>query len=313
MDTAVLNAFNTRFDVFANGNTTCPNQGGGMCSPALNTRKDLTCSSNDGAQCTNDSWSWSSSDSYQLPTTTVCTRTNNGVCTQTAQVPQATTLPTDGSRDPLTMAFTKDICHSLPRNQNGCGGAGIKGNGAWDRDAFFRVNYGWSGTEWPTRTGLTAATGSAGVTRWQVYNWEIANPLINPATGTACAAGATGCRGIAQPRALGGNKYNFSQPATGRAGVAAGPTQADRRKFSVAVINCRALNINGKTSGIPVPTWLEVFLVEPAVDRTDNGGGGSVQYTDQKDIYVEAIGETLASGAGGVGQVVRRDVPYLIR
>jgi hypothetical protein len=75
------------------------------------------------------------------------------------------------------------------------------------------------------------------------------------------------------------------------------------------VINCRALNVHGKTDGIPVPTWLEVFLVEPALNR----GQGSNIYTDQKDIYVEAIGETSASGNNTAGQVVRRDVPYLIR
>ena len=48
----------------------------------------------------------------------------------------------------------------------------------------------------------------------------------------------------------------------------------------------------------------EVFLVEPSVSRTR---------THQGDIYVEVIGVTSSGTAGATtGQVVRRDVPYLI-
>ena len=53
MDTTVLNAFNTRFDIFANGNNTCPNQGGGTCSPAVNTRKDVVCDTTNNTSCKN--------------------------------------------------------------------------------------------------------------------------------------------------------------------------------------------------------------------------------------------------------------------
>ena len=47
-----------------------------------------------------------------------------------------------------------------------------------------------------------------------------------------------------------------------------------------------------------------MFLVEPSANRTRTSAG---------DIYVEVIGETSNGSAGGTaGQVVRKDVPYLI-
>lgn len=326
MDTAVLSAFNTRFDVFANGNTTCPSQGGGICSPSPNTRKDLECKSNDsGATCQN-AWVWNSAEAYKLPTDTTTTTTyrDEETCTKgkpphvctTTQVPVTTTTTTtvaralkDGDTYPKFMGFPRDYCHMFLRDSATCGGDNIIGDGQWDRDAYFKVNYGWTNTQWTNFTGLAAAAGSAGITRWQVYNWELLHPLVSQAAGTDCSAGSSGCVGINASQSLGSNNYALSKPANGIASVAASTSQADRRRISVAVINCRALNVRGKTEGIPVPTWLEVFLVEPAWNR----GSGSNIYTDQKDIYVEVIGETAAAGNASAGQVVRRDVPYLIR
>jgi len=54
-----------------------------------------------------------------------------------------------------------------------------------------------------------------------------------------------------------------------------------------------------------VAKWVELFLVEPSLtrDRTVKG-----------DIYVEVIRETNAGGnAPTNAQVVKRDVPYLVR
>ena len=87
-------------------------------------------------------------------------------------------------------------------------------------------------------------------------------------------------------------------------------SQADRREISVAVINCNAVIANGKTKDAPVATWMDIFLVEPALNR--GTGTGSNLYTDQKDIYVEMVKATTAANATA-GQVIRRDKPYLIR
>ncbi|HEX5238002.1 MAG TPA: pilus assembly protein TadG-related protein [Sphingomicrobium sp.] len=274
MDTSVLSAFNTRFDVYANGNNTCPSQGGGTCSPAVDTRKDLTCTLKKGACKDANSWT---PVTYNPPFST------------TSPI-VAQTLPTDGSKDPSIMGFPHDLCQSGLQSQYTCG---IVGNGVWDIDAFFRVNYGWDHTTWMTKTGLAATAG-----RYDVYKWEIANP------------DGDGVHGLNHAQLVGTTQAAFanSTQATGNAPVAESSSQPDRRVIAVAVLDCNALNAHGKTVDVPVPSWLKVFLVEPAVNR----GSGSNLYTDQKDIYVEYI-EKSKSQDDEFSEVVRRDVPYLIK
>jgi hypothetical protein len=80
--------------------------------------------------------------------------------------------------------------------------------------------------------------------------------------------------------------------------------------MSVAVLNCHARNVQGGSPTVyPVLKWVELFLVEPSLNRASGGN----QRTDPNDVYVEIIGETTSSGGGSAGQVVRRDVPYLVR
>ena len=278
MDTTVLNALNTRFDVYANGNTTCPSQYGGVCSPAINTRKDLVCDSS-GAACKNDTWNEASNPYH--PATVAA-------------------LPSNGSGDPSIMGYPKDLCQAVRRSTVLAGACAIKGNGTWDRDAYFRVNYGYANeAAWRAGMGLTALAPLP--TRFEVYQWELTHQTVTVGSKSVGMA-------VPQPDA---KQSAFSYPATGRPGVAASTTQADRRRISAAVLNCQALNAHGKTTNAPVATWLDLFLVEPAIDRTEKGGG-KLQFTDQKDVYVEIIGVTTASSANA-GQVVRRDKPYLIR
>jgi hypothetical protein len=92
--------------------------------------------------------------------------------------------------------------------------------------------------------------------------------------------------------------------------VVPGGSNVDRRRISAAVLNCNAQNVQGGGGAVyPVLKWVEMFLVEPSVNR---GSGGS-QRTDPNDIYVEIIGETTLGAGGSAGQVVRRDKPYLVR
>jgi Flp pilus assembly protein TadG len=303
MSTSVLNAFNTRFDVYANGNTTCPSQYGGDCSPSTNTRKDVVCKPNAAKTgCSNDSWDEAATP-YRLPTDTTTTTTTkctgppkNPTCVPVTTTTTATSerVLKSGDTYPSIMGYPHDLCHAWPRNAQTCGGNNIAGNGTWDRDAYFKVNYGYAdATAWQAATGLPA-----NASRWKVYQWELANRSLTVG-GKAV--------GIDSPQqGASATEYAFSYPATGRAGAAASTSQADRRRMSIAVLNCQALNAHGKTTEVPVPTWLDVFLVEPAVSRDKKS------YTDDKDIYVEVIGKTT-SDTGVVGQVVRRDVPYLIR
>ncbi len=272
---SVLNAFNTRFDDYANGNQTCPNQGGGTCSPSDVERKDLVCSTSGKGTptgCSNGNWSEASTP-YRLPSTG---SGKNLVYT-------VGDLPTDMSQDPTIMGYPPDECHMT----SGTGACGVAGNGTWDRNAYFRVNYKWDASTWQAQTGLTATA-----TRYQVYQWERSHNSV-------------GGNGISVPQPDKGNAYAFGQPANGIAGVSPGTGQADRRVMSVAVLNCQALGLHGHASGVPVAAWTNVFLVQPAVSRS------GTPFSDS-NIYVEMIGLTSVN-TDITSQVVLRDKPYLIK
>ncbi len=65
-----------------------------------------------------------------------------------------------------------------------------------------------------------------------------------------------------------------------------------------------ANNVKGNSDGVPVEKWIDVFLVEPSLqrDRTNDG-----------DIYVEILGETVNGSNGNASQVIVHQVPYLIK
>ena len=227
MDTSVLNAFNTRFDVFANGNTTCPNQGGGTCSPAADTRKDLVCDpKNDLSGCKNDNWSTAAKvyDPYW---------DSDGDGTK-----ELAALPTTGALDPDIMGYPHDICHSSLLSRQTCG---IKGSATWDVNAYFRVNYKLDEAGWRSLLGSPYSGTTTIPARYDVYQWELAH------------GNGTGTAGINFSQADGSNRA-FSIPATGRTAAAAGGSQPDRRVIAAAVLNCQALNVHGKTTNVPVPT-----------------------------------------------------------
>ena len=265
MNAVVMNAVNTRFDVFANGANTCP--AGGTCSPSRNTRKDLV--KNGGATANCGGWDISANP-YRPSTTTPLT-----------------------SGYPDIMGHPRDLCHATSLDGQ-CtpfvsGAPNRIGNGVWDRDAYFRVNYGWTNAStWRTQTGL-----SANATRYEVYTWELAN---------------TGTSDMIQPAT--GNPRGFSYPVCTTPGITPNANTVDRRRISAAVLNCDAYGLNGSETGVPVLKWIDLFLVEPSHNR----GNGGNKRTDAKDVYVEVIGETSSGAAGQTaGQVVRRDLPYLVK
>jgi hypothetical protein len=265
MNAVVMNAINTRFDVYANGANTCP--AGGACSPSRNTRKDLVKNGAGSANCGN----WGESGTPYRPTSPTAPLTSNY---------------------PAIMGHPRDMCHAVSEDgmctYNG-GTATRIGNGSWDRDAYFRVNYGWNDqATWTAQTGL-----SSSATRYEVYTWELAN---------------TGTSDMVQPAS--GNPRGYSYPVCTTPGITPNATTVDRRRISAAVLNCEAQGLNGSETGVQVLRWIDLFLVEPSHSR----GNGPNKRTDMHDVYVEVIGETATGAAGQTaGQVVRRDVPYLIK
>lgn len=202
------------------------------------------------------------------------------------------------------MGHPRDMCHAVS-NAGTCTD-GPLGDGAWDRDAYFRTHYirtsattnggigtTWTNAHWKTNTGL-----GANATRYEVYKWEETN------------AGLTidGVEVLGQYPAAptGSEDVNHAKPVCsqqeGYSGTFTGPP--DRRKLSVAVINCRAEGVTGKSVNVPVRTWIDVFLVQPSKNR---------ERTNRGEVYVEYIGKSSLQGGSGGGLIVRRDVPYLVR
>jgi Flp pilus assembly protein TadG len=285
--TPVTQALNTRFDIYdkpntGNGNAaSCPS--GGSCPPSINVVKDLLRKGNaaGAGKC--------------------------GIANNEWELPSVQYLPTSATSDmtsnyPTAMGHPRDKCHAVDSSFGGACGGPI-GNGNWDRNAYFLVNYGWDSSAWPTNTNTGTNPLPSNPTRYQVYNWEILHrgELIGGKT-------------ILADRPLGAQNSDpvdhdapvcSAQQTPSTTGLVPGGATVDRRRISAAVLNCNALGVNGGgNTTYPVLKWIELFLVEPSVNRTR---------TDANDVYVEIIGETTLVGAGvTAGQVVRRDVPYLI-
>ena len=293
---SVRAAFNTRFDLSESGQT-CP--AGGSCAPSANSRKDLV----HGTNCsTSGNQAWRETDNPYRG------RSDDHVLDATH--PMDATHPY-----PDIMGHPRDLCHAGSLNGDCTGG--IVGNGVWDRDAYFKVNYNWDNATWKSRTGLTDdATASNYATRYKVYLWEAANPLPDGATGTIGIGKNQTVKVIQgsnlQDRfASSWTSYPPGAPPTPsrtcrNPGVRPVDLDTDRRVMATAVVDCTGLN--GRDTVVPT-AWVDVFLVEPAFPR----GSGPTKRTDNGDIYVEIIGTRPLPGVNQtIGNVIRRDVPRLI-
>jgi Flp pilus assembly protein TadG len=123
---------------------------------------------------------------------------------------------------------------------------------------------------------------AATMTRYETYLWEIANNYIPvDASGTDRQQGVPVC--------------NATVPDPSR----------DRRVLQVAVgSNCPSLH--GASTPVQIGAWVQMFLVEPGVGNPGRGNGDS-----GNEIYLEVIGEVTPGG--NAAQIIRRDVPYLVR
>lgn len=306
----VTDALNTRFDIY--DNQSCP--GGGSCAASINSVKDVVRAgnANGGNACRLHNSGWR--------------EVNTGPNPQRYR-PTSPTTPLPTTTTPLAMGHPRDMCHAVSVGGS-CSGGRI-GNGLWDADAYFRTNYvrttagtggaagtRWTSAQWKANTGLSpsvartiSGTGEpnpAFASRYNVYLWEITNRgltvdgvVVNAAAGRIVSgSGASAQRSYGAPVCSAGQGYG--------SGMVPGGANPDRRRISVAVVNCAAEDVRGNSTDVEVEKWIDVFLVEPSMNRLDN-------VTNAGDIYVEVIREAGAGGGSTAGQVVRRDVPYLIR
>jgi Flp pilus assembly protein TadG len=281
----VTGALNTRFDIY-DSSTDCP--AGGSCGASINSVKDLvrSANANGGNKCRIHNQGWGLPTDYYGSTSTI---------------PSSATVPLATSITPSAMGHPRDMCHAVDSAVSGfC--SGPIGDGLWDRAAYFRTNYvrgdgtRWTDAEWQTNTGLSSTA-----TRYEVYKWEYEHrgDLIDGVTVLdPNPAGATGNTKVA---------YGLPQCSSVEgygSGIEPDDDTPDRRRISVAVVNCVAESVNGNETNLAVVKWIDVFLVEPSLNRARTNAG---------DVYAEVIGETQTGAGATAGQVVRRDVPYLVK
>lgn len=283
---AVRDSLNMRFDFKPGNNSSCKN---GPCSPSGNATKDVVLENGKN-----------SCDWVQNPVNAVADMATNA---PPRYFPDSPIADFATSKTPTIMGYPRDRCHYFLTNGTypTCTYDRV-GDGQWDRGAYFRSNH--PGVDFTTTTGLGPT-----VTRYQTYLWEAADLTRLPTAGKA-GTGAYTQYGQPQNRCL-------------APGLAPDPSGIDRRRITAAVVNCRRVaattGLNGKKT-LPVAGFIDVFLVEPSIDRTKcngcavtyNSTAYANAYGDRNDIYVEVIGASGTGEGGALPQISRRDVPRLI-
>jgi Flp pilus assembly protein TadG len=287
----VRDALNTRFDIYDNGlNQACGKnaaENGAQCPPSINTRKDLVQKGNGNNNCG-----------------LVANGNANG-WTQPGNPYPGSTLPPEGA---LTDAQAKvlsptgyphDICHAFSE-QGDCtpfvNGAGNRiGSGIWDRYAYFRshpVDYPEVTSVATMNTFLTNNFGKLNPSRYEVYQWEMQHAAARLHTNV----NVNGLKASSQPVCV---------PAG--SGITPSSTKVDRRVLTVAVVNCSAEGVRGRTPDVQVTKWIDIFLTEPSLARSVGTP------TENSDVYVEVIGQTQNATDEGAVQLVKKSIPYLIQ
>lgn len=270
---SVLDALNTRFDIYANGlNNACGN-GKSLCPPSANSRKDVMLNANSSSCGNGCPFQSGGGNGWKIPSD--------------PYLPSSSTTPlTQAEYSVLSpMGYPRDMCHAVSVTGS-CSGGRI-GDGNWDRAAYFGTNTA-NYSAVPASGEMITMFGTDTPTRFQVYKYE-------------AESAADRLRSQAQ-----GGMTAYGEPAPDASvGVPVGGASPDRRLLSVAVINCTAEGVQGRSVGVDVVNWIDVFLVEPSLPRTR---------TENSDVYVEVIGQTSLGGGGSTSaQEIRRDVPYLVR
>lgn len=276
--------FNTRFDIYNSGDSIgC--FADGTCPPSDNSRKDVvqegTATPKTKQECSDSSSGkgWIISPNPYRPTDASLCKDKPCRADETAGYPDA-------------MGYPRDLCHAFADDTSGMtGGCGRFGDGQWDIDAYWQVNYGvaWSGQV------STSVSGRSYPTRYEVYEWERNN-----------AASSYRDFDVTDAKGKTTTYRDWHDAVCSPPGLAPGGSVADRRVLPIAVVDCTKLG-SGKTQVTPVD-WMDVFLVEPSLDRTGPNG----KYTSTGDFYGEVIGRTGQGAGGAASQFIRRDKPYLL-
>ena len=268
-----ITAVNTRFDIYDYN----LGAGGGTLAPCVA----------DGACPAAENVTKGLVHTAGLTSTTLCgiksgqwrPPTNRFVPGSAGATDGSVSIDADGLID--AMGLPRDTCHL--GFGAGCSPTDRFGDASWARKNYWDTNH----------PGEPEPTGYYSMTRYDVYRWEIDNNHIPNSSGHT------------KPGVVGSIQQHgkaICNPAT------PDPTR-DRRVFVVAIVeNCAELN--GASKPAEIGSWAEMFFVEPAA-VIESGSGKDK--TSHGEIYLEVMGDAEVDGEGSDAQVVRRDVPYLVK
>lgn len=300
----VTDAINTRLDVYDKGNPgECEVATGAGC-PAKSARKDvvidITPKNNGPTLVTPNSTQPTQAQIDAAATAAGLSCPANPASVNPKPVFTSPATPVKGlERD--SCHYTPDGCPTVLNAEGITESGGNIGTKNWDRNGYFLSNYGWDSATWPTQTGLPA-----NATRYQVYQWELANP------GTGLTQKQFNTVSLTQVDAAGNHTWaiksqcSYPQP---KYGSTAYPDQKDRRILTIIAADCSDLTGKGEAfEDFMILRAFDIFLNEPSMTRTTYPG-----FTDNKEIYGEIIGPPETFGGGGGFQYYSRTKPYLVR
>ncbi len=169
-------------------------------------------------------------------------------------LPSGTSYAGSRTPTPAAMALPMDAAHYASTCPIGTG------DGNWDRDTYFDVNHGpnsysttYSSVPW-SYYGPNPASGT-GPTRYQVYQWELAN-LNSGVDVWSNGQGGPPSSSVAR---------DWARPIC-YSGV---PSQAapDRRTISAVVVDCQAQSVT-LGSNADVVAYVDLFLTEPVSNNS---------------------------------------------
>lgn len=269
---SVPELLNTRLDYYEKSNTPACNAGD-YC-PAQNVRKDMSRTEEVKIEVAEGS---------AKPATPDCGDSRAEVAGNFAQ-------------DSNVQSFSRDSNQtSCTTNDNSCPKFGT---GIWNRDAYVAAVHPST-----TTAAIAAAVGktAATLTRWDVYQWELANPSTRmPSTRISSTDSSSTKKGITTWTFT--NKCAFPAPKNGAA-VIPSSTQKDRRMLTVAVVDCTGQS--GRFNA-HVLRFADMFLTQPSLDRPGKATG-------KDQIYFEVVRVAQRPNGESAFQYYLRQRPRLIK
>jgi len=302
----VTDAINTRLDVYDGSpltkDPTACNTADGTGCPAKNARKDLIIDITPGPSTQPEIVKFGTDEVPPTPPTLAELKDAADAAGLVCPAdPKAAELEF-GLANSSPIGFNRDSCHY----DNSCADGNF-GDKNWDRAAYLAaVHPGVTASA--IATALANGSTGATLTRYDIYQWEMADPANRMVTKRLDSFDSPKTSGPPTNK-----KYQYpiraqcSYPEV-KYGSTDYPAQKDRRVLPVVAANCAALNGSGSLDEkFTLLRVFDVFLTEPSAQRSVPG------VTDNKEIYGEVIGpaDTFESGSGL--QYYARNKPYLVR